>query len=166
MNKTAMLIIIVLLAAVAALSWMLWAKQVEAPSVTDGTTTMPTPTPTPPGTPTPTPTPTPLHERVSVSTPKANATVGKKFSITGKAPGNWFFEASAPYMVQTPQGDKVAQGTLQTIGDWMTTELVDFKADVSITGSYTGPAVLVLMKDNPSGMPENEDSLEIPITIQ
>jgi hypothetical protein len=92
--------------------------------------------------------------------------VGKKFSITGKAPGNWFFEASAPYMIQTPEGEKIAQGAMQAIGDWMTTDLVDFEADVSVSGSYTGPATLVFMKDNPSGLPEHDDSLEIPIVIE
>ena len=86
--------------------------------------------------------------------------------MTGKAPGNWFFEAQAPAMVQAPDGSKIAQGQMQAQGDWMTTNLVDFKADISIDQAYSGPATLVLLKDNESGLPQNDDSLEIPIVVQ
>ncbi|MBV9159311.1 MAG: hypothetical protein JO019_01805, partial [Candidatus Kaiserbacteria bacterium] len=46
-----------------------------------------------------------------------------------------------------------------------TTGQVTFTAQVSISG-YKGPATLVLSKDNPSGLPQNDDSVSIPITIQ
>lgn len=166
MSKFSNIVIVLLLIIIALLAWLAFVKPVQAPVVPMATST-PAVTQTPDETPaTTTEVPKPLHEKINVSSPKANASVAKKFTIIGKAPGNWFFEASAPYMVTTPEGDKIAQGTLRAIGDWMTTNLVDFKADVSINPAYSGPATLVLLKDNPSGMPENDDSLEIPITIQ
>ncbi len=164
MNKSSTIIIVLLLVVIAALSYVAFARPMAtaiAPTDTNPLPVNPPPVTTTP----PAPTPVALHTKIQVTFPKANASVSKKFTITGKAPGNWFFEASAPYMIRTADGSKVAQGTLQTIGDWQTTNLVDFKADVTVNPAYSGPATLVLMKDNPSGMPENDDSLEIPITI-
>lgn len=165
MTKTSTTVIALLLIVIALLVWLLIVKQAEAPtmpvtatSTTNGGNTGVTPTPTP--------TAQPLHARIDVTFPKANASVPKKFTVTGKAPGNWFFEASAPIMVQAPDGSKIAQGQMQALDDWMTTELVNFKADITINPAYSGPATLVLLKDNPSGLPENEDSLEIPIIVQ
>ncbi len=85
--------------------------------------------------------------------------------MTGEAPGNWFFEASFPIQVRDKGNNKVGQTTGQAQSDWMTTELVPFTAEITVTG-YSGPATLVLLKDNPSGLPENEDSVSIPIVIQ
>jgi hypothetical protein len=171
MNKGSTVIIALLLIVIALLVWLLIVKQAEAPTVpSTGTTTQtgttgvvsPNPTPTTP----PASGPTPLHQKIVVTFPKANASVPKKFTVTGKAPGNWFFEASAPIMVQAEDGSKIAQGQMQALDDWMTTDLVNFKAELTVNAAYSGPATLVLMKDNPSGLPENDDSLEIPITIQ
>ena len=112
----------------------------------------------------------PLHERVVVTIPASGATVGKTFTVTGEAPGNWYFEASFPIEVRDAGNNKVGQGKVgqgiaQAQSDWMTTAQVPFKADVTVTG-YTGPVTLILMRDNPSGLPENDDSLSVPITIQ
>jgi hypothetical protein len=125
----------------------------------------PTPSPTATTTATTTPAPEPLSTKVIVTFPKKDQVVQKKFTVIGKAPGNWFFEASAPVMVKDKDGNKIAQTTAQVQGDWMTIELVDFTAEISIA-SYKGAATLVLLKDNPSGLPENDDSVEIPIVIQ
>ncbi len=48
----------------------------------------------------------------------------------------------------------------------MTTEQVAFSSNIIVEGSYRGPATLILLKDNPSGLPEHDDALEIPIVIQ
>jgi hypothetical protein len=162
MSKTSAVVIVGLLAVIAVLSWLLVVKQAEAPSVQENIVVTPTPSPSP----TPATSASPLHERVSITSPKANASDTKVFSVTGQAPGNWFFEASAPIMVVDPEGNKLAQSYIQAEGDWMTTELVSFKGEIRITSSYAGPATLVLMKDNPSGLPEHDDSLEISLTIQ
>ena len=166
MSKSSTIIIALLLIIIALLVGLFWVRPAEAPSTPSIITTEPSDTIPSPTTETSAPAPKPLHERVSVTYPKLNASVAKKFTVTGKAPGNWFFEASAPYMLTTPEGDKIAQGHLDAIGDWMTTELVEFKGEVSVNPAYSGPATLVLMKDNPSGMPEHDDSLEIPIVVQ
>ncbi len=107
----------------------------------------------------------PLHTRVMVITPTQNAVVSKTFAISGEAPGNWYFEASFPIQVLGADNTKIGQAIAQAQSDWMTIEQVSFMAAVTVD-SYTGPATLVLLRDNPSGLPENDDSVRIPITIQ
>ncbi len=107
----------------------------------------------------------PLHERVVVNAPVLGGTVGKTFTVTGEAPGNWYFEASFPVQVHDLDNNKVGQGIAQAQSGWMTTAQVPFTANITVN-NYTGPATLVLLRDNPSGLPENDDSLSIPIVIQ
>lgn len=128
------------------------------------------PTPTPPITATTTPpvatsTPT-LAERVIVTSPKPNAVVGKTFVVSGQAPGPWYFEASFPIKIVDANNNFIGQGIAQAQGEWMTTEQVTFTATVTLTGNYSGPAEVVLMRDNPSGLPQYDDSISVPITIQ
>ena len=129
-----------------------------------------TPAPTPPITATTTPpvasSTSPLAARVAVTSPKANATVGKTFVVSGSAPGPWYFEASFPIKIVDANNKCLGQAIAQAQGEWMTTDQVTFTATVTLTGSYSGPAAVVLMRDNPSGMPENDDSVSIPIVIQ
>lgn len=107
----------------------------------------------------------PLHTRVTVTEPRSGASVGKTFTVSGSAPGNWFFEASFPIQVRDTENSKIGQAIAQAQSDWMTTELVPFTATITVS-NYSGPATLVLLRDNPSGLPENDDALEIPISIQ
>lgn len=104
-------------------------------------------------------------ENVKVSTPLPNATVSRAFAVSGEARGNWFFEASFPIEVRDPSGTVVGHGIAQAGGEWMTTELVPFAGAVTVA-DYSGPGALVLVKDNPSGLPEHDDSVEFPIVVQ
>ncbi len=108
----------------------------------------------------------PLSARVSVTTPKPKTTVGASFEVKGMAPGNWFFEATFPLQVRDKDGNVVARTFASAQGEWMTTELVGFSSTIHVDTGYTGPATLILLKNNPSGMPEHDDALEIPIVIQ
>lgn len=146
-------IIIVLLVIIVGLAWLLFTT--PAPADRGGTNATSTATTTGGA----------LHDRVVIDAPKSGQTVFKSFTATGKAPGNWYFEASFPIKVVDPQGNVVATGQATALSDWMTTADVPFKADIRID-SYTGPATLVLMRDNPSGLPANDDSVSVPITVQ
>jgi len=118
------------------------------------------------GTPPPAPAPAPFtSENVNVSFPLPNATVPKTFTVIGEARGTWYFEASFPVQVRDPQNNLVGQGIAQAGADWMTTQFVPFSAPVTVSG-YSGPADLVLIKDNPSGLPEHDDAVFFPIVIQ
>lgn len=136
------------------LTWALFAIPAPLPPVT-ATTTPPVST-----------TPKPLRERVVVTSPKANSTVGNIFVVSGSAPGPWYFEASFPIKIVDKDNNFLGQGIAQAQGEWMTTDQVTFTATVTLPGGYSGPATVVLMRDNPSGMPENDDSVSIPVVIQ
>lgn len=106
-----------------------------------------------------------VSEMVKITSPLAGATVGKTFTVKGEARGQWYFEASFPVQVKDKDNNTVGQGIAQAEGEWMTTEFVPFTANVIVT-NYSGPATLVLLKDNPSGLPENDDAVSIPILVQ
>lgn len=135
----------------------------------ESTPTTPTPTTTPPVIPTPAPAQA-LYDNadtnlIQVTTPKPGEVLPSTFTLSGKARGGWYFEASFPYQVLDANGMKIAEGPAQATGDWMTPEFVPFTLKINIP-NYKGKATLVLKNDNPSGLPENDASVSIPITIQ
>ncbi len=51
--------------------------------------------------------------------------------------------------------------------NWMTTEFVPFSSSLEFTPpKETDIGFLILKKDNPSGLPENDDQIEIPIRFR
>lgn len=103
---------------------------------------------------------------IVVELPFPGAVVGKQFSVIGEARGNWYFEASFPVKVIGNDGEVLFSGFATAQGDWMQTGFVPFKLDISVPESYIGPATLILQKDNPSGLPENDAALSFPIVIE
>lgn len=103
---------------------------------------------------------------IVVDLPFPEAVVGKEFRVSGKARGTWFFEASFPIEVIDQNGKNLATGIAQAEDEWMTENFVPFKADIKVPETYIGRATLVLKKDNPSGLPENDASASFPITIE
>lgn len=92
--------------------------------------------------------------------------VTSPLAISGEIPGNWSFEASFPIVLLDPTGKIIGQTTAALDGEWMTTSYVPFTATVTFeTPSAGGSGVLTLRKDNPSGLPENDDAIEIPVTF-
>ncbi len=88
-------------------------------------------------------------------------TVTSPLVVTGEAAG-WYFEASFPVRLLDSDGNEIAVTPAQAQGDWMTADFVPFQATLTFTtASQTG--MLVLQKDNPSGEPQNDASLWIPV---
>lgn len=106
------------------------------------------------------------EDDIVIDAPKPEGNVGKTLTVSGKARGYWYFEASFPVTIIQPSGATLLETYMQAEGDWMTTEFVPFSRSITIPGSYTGPAIMILKKDNPSGIPENDASVSFPITIQ
>ncbi len=105
-------------------------------------------------------------DKIVVTNPFPGAVTGKEFTVAGKARGTWYFEASFPVQVIDKNGKVLFQGPAQAQGDWMTENFVPFSIAVKVPATYIGPATLILRKDNPSGLPENEASISFPITIE
>lgn len=100
---------------------------------------------------------------IRVATPRPNTAIHSPLVVKGMARGNWFFEASFPVALFDTSGTKIARGIAQAKGDWMTTEFVPFEVALSFIAPTTTTGTLILEKDNPSGLPENEDKLRIPV---
>lgn len=106
------------------------------------------------------------EDKIVIKNPYPNAVTGKEFTVTGKARGTWYFEASFPIQVLDKDGKVMTTVVAQAQSDWMTTEFVPFKAEVKVPESYIGKATLLLKNDNPSGLPERDSSASIDITIE
>ena len=102
---------------------------------------------------------------ITVDTPLPNTTVQSPLTISGKARGPWYFEASFPLKLIDSSGKVLAQTPAQAQSDWMTNEYVPFSATLTFATPTTATGTLVLEKDNPSGLPQNANQLEIPITF-
>ena len=101
-------------------------------------------------------------QNVVVTSPEAAAVVASPLTVTGKARGTWYFEASFPVKLLDDAGNQIASGIAQAEGEWMTEDFVPF----SVTMEFTTTAsfgLLVLEKDNPSGLPENAAQVVIPV---
>jgi len=105
---------------------------------------------------------------IRINTPRPNQTISSPLTITGEARGNWYFEASFPIVLTDWDGKIIAKGIARAKSDWMTTDFVPFEATLTFTvdkNAYRNKGSLILRKDNPSGLPQNDDALEIPIMI-
>ena len=105
-------------------------------------------------------------ETICVNKMEENSLVKSPLKITGRARGNWFFEASFPVQLLDQKGTVLAQTTGQAQGDWMTTDLVPFTAELTFAVPTGNTGQLVLNKDNPSGLPQNDAKLIIPIRFR
>lgn len=103
---------------------------------------------------------------IIVNLPYPDAVVGKEFKVMGQALGVWFFEGSFPIEVLDASGKQLAMGIAKAQGDWMTEQMVSFVADIKVPDSYIGSATLVLKKDNPSGLVENDARVSFPIVVE
>ncbi len=104
---------------------------------------------------------------IVVDTPKPGDTVKGHFVVKGKARGNWFFEASFPIELSDSEGNIFASEIAHAKGDWMTTDFVPFEGALYFMwpGGRKEHATLVLKKNNPSGLPQHDDSISIPVII-
>lgn len=105
---------------------------------------------------------------IRISSPRPNQGISSPLTITGEARGNWFFEASFPVTLEDANGRTIAQGIATAQSDWMTTEFVPYEATLTFalnTVAKNSKGALVLHKDNPSGLPEHDDMLQVPVVF-
>ncbi len=104
---------------------------------------------------------------IIVVSPLEDAVVSSPLTISGKAPGNWFFEASAPVSITDKDGLVIGQSYISAKGDWMTTEYVSFEGNIEFNANESDEyGFLVLKKDNPSGEPQFDDEVQYKIMFK
>lgn len=106
-------------------------------------------------------------KKIVVTAPKEGESISSPVIVTGEARGTWFFEGSFPVELQDRDGKSLAQGIAKAQGDWMTEDFVPFSASLSFEKPATASeGKLLFKKDNPSGLPENDDSIEINVMLK
>lgn len=110
---------------------------------------------------------------IRVTSVSPGDTVASPLEVSGEARGYWFFEGSFPVRLLNRNGQMISQGIAKAQGDWMTEDMVPFRVTLEYTSPYVsgdpvfmGHGTLVLVKDNPSDLPENDDSLRIPLAFE
>jgi len=102
---------------------------------------------------------------IRISYPRPNTAVTSPIRITGEARGRWFFEASFPIKMYDADGKEIGSTIAAAKSDWMTEEFVPFEAVLDFPPPGGGKGTLVLQRDNPSELPENDDQLKVPIVF-
>ena len=110
---------------------------------------------------------------IRVANPLSNQEIQSPLKITGEARGYWFFEASFPVVLTDWDGRIIAQHYATALDEWMTEDFVPFESILEFTSPYKEGdpefmkrGFLILKKDNPSGLPEHDNSIEIPIIFK
>lgn len=113
------------------------------------------------------------NQLIELNQPTESAVISSPLTIQGRARGQWYFEASFPVVLTNWDGEIIAEGNAQAQDNWMTEEFVPFRAELRFNSPYQSGdpefmqnGNLILQKANPSGLPENDDALEIQIKFQ
>jgi hypothetical protein len=109
---------------------------------------------------------------IRLTTPTPQSIIDSPLTVSGVARGFWFFEASFPVVLTDWDGRIIAEHFATAEGEWMTEDFVPFSMTLEFENPYKPGdpdfmrrGSLILMRDNPSGLPENDDALEIPVVF-
>ena len=104
---------------------------------------------------------------VRVSYPAIGEAVASPLVVSGVViGGGWFFEGVFPVRVLDANGAVIGQAQARAEGDWTSSGTVPFSATVPFSLQKSGSGMLLLEKDNPSGIPQNASDLRVPITFR
>lgn len=104
-----------------------------------------------------------MIDEIMVTNPRPNQTIANPISVQGRARGSWFFEGSLSGELVDDNNKKIGLVILTAEGEWMTDEFVHFQGELSFNKPEKGHGTLFIHKENPSGLPENDKKLTIPV---
>ena len=109
-------------------------------------------------------------DRIRVESPRPGDVVASPLVVRGEARGTWYFEADFPVVLVDWDGLIIADGIARAQDDWMTEDIVPFLAELSFESPYERGdpefmqrGTLILHRANPSGLPENDAAVEVPL---
>lgn len=103
---------------------------------------------------------------IRIDLPRPNQPVSSPLQIEGEARGYWFFEGDFPVKIYDDNDNLLATGIATAQDEWMTEGFVFFTSEIEFNQPETEKGMLILERDNPSGLPENADQLEVPILFE
>ena len=105
-------------------------------------------------------------EMIEVTAPLPNMTITSPLTVTGRARGPWYFEASFPIELRDANNVLIAKTVAQAQGDWMTENFVPFTATLTFPAQPVGSqGVLTFKNDNPSGEPERDMMFDVSVVF-
>ena len=105
-----------------------------------------------------------ISDLIDLKSPVSGKTVKSPLEITGKARGQWFFEATAPVELLDGNFQSLGKSYIEVVNaDWMTEEFVPFQGSLEFKKPGTKNGYLLLKKSNASGKPELDQRLRIPV---
>lgn len=105
-------------------------------------------------------------EMIEVISPLPNSALVSPLTITGRARGPWYFEASFPIELRDANNVLIAKTVAQAQGDWMTEDFVPFTATLTFPLQPAGSqGMLTFKNDNPSGEPQNSMMFDVPVVF-
>jgi hypothetical protein len=103
---------------------------------------------------------------INLTNLKANQLVRTPLKIKGQATGNWFFEGSFPIRLIDENKTEIGATQAQAVGNWMTSGLVDFTANLIFAKTTSTRGILIFRRDNPSGLERNAERYMIPVNLK
>ncbi len=102
-------------------------------------------------------------DNIIISSPEPNQTISSPLVIEGEAIGKWYFEGAFLVRLMDEEGKELAIAPVTATEEWMTEEPVPFVADLEFEPGEAAAGKLIFENDNPSGLPENALSFELPV---
>ncbi len=103
---------------------------------------------------------------IRINSPRPNQIISSPLIVEGEARGSWFFEGSFPVELQDDKGNTIALKPTDISTNWMTDDFVPFHVIIEFNQPTSTTGMLILHKDNPSGLQELDDALIIPIKFR
>ncbi len=104
-----------------------------------------------------------FHDEILVEHPRPNQKIDSPLAIKGRARGLWFFEAQFSAELFDANNKSLGVAIITAEGDWMTEDFVSFTGELSFEKPTTEKGILKLRNANPSGLPEKQKELIMPI---
>jgi len=101
---------------------------------------------------------------LQIDSPTPGAKLKSPLTITGQA-RRWYFEGSFPVVLKDGKGNVLASGPAQAQGNWTSDNFVPFTITLSFDQPSAATGTLIFKKDNPSGLPANDDQAAIAVNF-
>lgn len=105
-------------------------------------------------------------ETLLVSNPRPNQVVTTPLIVSGQARGIWFFEATFEVEMLDDLDNSLGVGYVTATEEWMTEDFVPFTGELQFSLPSTETGTLVIRNANPSGLPEHQKELRMPVRFQ
>lgn len=106
------------------------------------------------------------HDEILIENPRPNQKISSPITVRGKVRGNWLFEASFSGELFDANDKSLGTVILQAQGEWMTIDFVPFTGELVFSTPETETGTLKIINANPSGLPENNKTILMPVRFQ